>query len=272
MAPLERLKILMQIQGNQKQYTGVVQVRARGGGAAEWRCDPLLLLLPLLPLLPRVRCHCTWCLRLQPGGLLRPPTRALVPARARVLRSPQGTVQMFRNDGFRGMFKGNGLNCIRIIPNQGAPAASPDERGQGRARSAALPLAAAPARAELARRPRAPTLAPTSHSHRIRTPRSHQVPDLRAAVPQDQPLPDRPGRRRQADAGAAAGGGRGRGHHRHERHLPHGHGAARPLPPCCSFTTHRMCSAGCCRRALLPAAAVASPPMCRAVATSTRRH
>ncbi len=27
MAPLERLKILMQIQGNQKQYTGVVQVR-----------------------------------------------------------------------------------------------------------------------------------------------------------------------------------------------------------------------------------------------------
>lgn len=28
MAPLERLKILMQIQGNQKQYTGVVQVGA----------------------------------------------------------------------------------------------------------------------------------------------------------------------------------------------------------------------------------------------------
>jgi solute carrier family 25 phosphate transporter 23/24/25/41 len=53
-APLERLKILMQIQGNEKQYTGVVQ----------------------------------------------------------------GTLQMFRNDGVRGMFKGNGLNCIRIIPNQ----------------------------------------------------------------------------------------------------------------------------------------------------------
>lgn len=31
----------------------------------------------------------------------------------------QGTLQMFRNDGIRGMFKGNGLNCIRIIPNQG---------------------------------------------------------------------------------------------------------------------------------------------------------
>jgi hypothetical protein len=26
---------------------------------------------------------------------------------------------MFRNDGMRGMFKGNGLNCIRIVPNQG---------------------------------------------------------------------------------------------------------------------------------------------------------
>ena len=32
MAPLERLKILMQIQGNQKQYTGVVQVGAAGRG------------------------------------------------------------------------------------------------------------------------------------------------------------------------------------------------------------------------------------------------
>jgi hypothetical protein len=26
---------------------------------------------------------------------------------------------MFRTDGVRGMFKGNGLNCIRIVPNQG---------------------------------------------------------------------------------------------------------------------------------------------------------
>lgn len=43
MAPLERLKILMQVQGNEKQYTGVVQVGAgpgvlecwaRGGGLA----------------------------------------------------------------------------------------------------------------------------------------------------------------------------------------------------------------------------------------------
>lgn len=53
-APLERLKILMQVQGNEKMYTGV------------------------------------W----------------------------QGTSHMFRNDGIRGMFKGNGLNCIRIVPNQ----------------------------------------------------------------------------------------------------------------------------------------------------------
>jgi hypothetical protein len=27
---------------------------------------------------------------------------------------------MFRSDGLKGMFKGNGLNCIRIVPNQGA--------------------------------------------------------------------------------------------------------------------------------------------------------
>jgi hypothetical protein len=34
----------------------------------------------------------------------------------------QGTAHMFRNDGIRGMFKGNGLNCIRIVPNQGEAA------------------------------------------------------------------------------------------------------------------------------------------------------
>ena len=59
MAPLERLKILMQIQGGSgsaRVYTGV------------------------------------W----------------------------QGTRHMWRSDGLRGMFKGNGLNCIRIVPNQGA--------------------------------------------------------------------------------------------------------------------------------------------------------
>lgn len=53
-APLERLKILMQIQGNDKVYTGI------------------------------------W----------------------------QGTVHMWKADGIRGLFKGNGLNCIRIFPNQ----------------------------------------------------------------------------------------------------------------------------------------------------------
>lgn len=36
MAPLERLKILMQIQGNEKVYTGVWQVGASG----EERCSP----------------------------------------------------------------------------------------------------------------------------------------------------------------------------------------------------------------------------------------
>jgi solute carrier family 25 phosphate transporter 23/24/25/41 len=50
---LERLKILMQVQGNEKVYTGV------------------------------------W----------------------------QGMSHMWRGDGLRGLFKGNGLNCIRIIPN-----------------------------------------------------------------------------------------------------------------------------------------------------------
>ncbi|KAK9845649.1 hypothetical protein WJX84_001051, partial [Apatococcus fuscideae] len=53
-APLERLKILMQVQGSSKVYTGV------------------------------------W----------------------------QGLKYMAKEDGFRGMMKGNGTNCIRIIPNQ----------------------------------------------------------------------------------------------------------------------------------------------------------
>ncbi|KAK9824294.1 hypothetical protein WJX72_009220 [[Myrmecia] bisecta] len=52
-APLERLKILMQVQGNAKVYTGV------------------------------------W----------------------------QGLVHMSKHEGIRGMFKGNGTNCIRIVPN-----------------------------------------------------------------------------------------------------------------------------------------------------------
>lgn len=54
MAPLERLKILMQIQGNDRVYTGI------------------------------------W----------------------------QGTIHMWRTDGLKGLFKGNGLNCVRIFPNQ----------------------------------------------------------------------------------------------------------------------------------------------------------
>lgn len=40
----------------------------------------------------------------------------------------QGTVQMFRNDGLKGMFKGNGLNCIRIVPNQGGLASGAGAR------------------------------------------------------------------------------------------------------------------------------------------------
>lgn len=52
-APLERLKILMQVQGNEKVYTGI----------------------------------------------------------------GQGIVHMWKTEGIRGLFKGNGLNCIRIIPN-----------------------------------------------------------------------------------------------------------------------------------------------------------
>lgn len=52
-APLERLKILMQVQGSERQYTGV------------------------------------W----------------------------QGLVKMARTEGLRGMFKGNGTNCARIVPN-----------------------------------------------------------------------------------------------------------------------------------------------------------
>lgn len=55
-APLERLKILMQVQGNSKVYQS------------------------------------TW----------------------------QGLVHMARTEGIRGMFKGNGANCVRIIPNSAA--------------------------------------------------------------------------------------------------------------------------------------------------------
>lgn len=29
----------------------------------------------------------------------------------------QGLVQMYKREGMQGMFKGNGTNCARIIPN-----------------------------------------------------------------------------------------------------------------------------------------------------------
>ena len=34
------------------------------------------------------------------------------------MRRVQGLKHMAQEDGFRGMMKGNGTNCVRIIPNQ----------------------------------------------------------------------------------------------------------------------------------------------------------
>lgn len=40
---------------------------------------------------------------------------------ARVYRSTyQGLIHMAKTEGIRGMFKGNGANCVRIIPNSAA--------------------------------------------------------------------------------------------------------------------------------------------------------
>lgn len=76
MAPLERLKILMQVQGNTRAvYTGVWQV----------------------------------CL-----GLPRLQTTLHHP---HILAVWQGLAYMARTEGIRGLFKGNGTNCARIIPN-----------------------------------------------------------------------------------------------------------------------------------------------------------
>lgn len=77
MAPLERLKILMQVQGNASQvYTGVWQVR----------------------------------------GPATPATGRLFPC-PELAALKQGCMHMWRTEGLRGMFKGNGTNCVRIIPN-----------------------------------------------------------------------------------------------------------------------------------------------------------
>ena len=43
-----------------------------------------------------------------------------LPQQARLsatIRCLQGLVIMGKRDGLRGMFKGNGTNCVRIIPN-----------------------------------------------------------------------------------------------------------------------------------------------------------
>jgi hypothetical protein len=147
-APLERLKILMQVQGNDKIYKGVAQVRhaaARHGGRTAGR--------------PRGRaaarqgfattdgCQAggarnsgAWQLRLagrawrrrgvralpRPEQRLRP--RAAAPAYAPAGPLPhstppapspllQGLMHMAKAEGVRGMMKGNWTNCVRIIPN-----------------------------------------------------------------------------------------------------------------------------------------------------------
>jgi solute carrier family 25 (mitochondrial phosphate transporter), member 23/24/25/41 len=75
---LERLKILMQVQGNERIYRGVWQVGwVVAFGVAAASCSSS---------------HTATDLR-------------------------QGLVHMAKTEGIKGMMKGNGTNCARIIPN-----------------------------------------------------------------------------------------------------------------------------------------------------------
>ena len=85
-APLERLKILMQVQGSHKTYTGVWQV-----------CGEVVNLV-CLQAHPLHKCFA--CCRLN----------------AKIYMC-QGLVLMAKNEGLRGMFRGNWTNCVRIVPN-----------------------------------------------------------------------------------------------------------------------------------------------------------
>ena len=71
----------MQVQGSQKVYTGVWQVSVS-----------------------LIRC-----------ATFQPYLR--LPPQSQVFKSAQGLVYMAKNEGLRGMFRGNWTNCVRIVPN-----------------------------------------------------------------------------------------------------------------------------------------------------------
>ena len=93
-APLERLKILMQVQGSHKTYTGVWQVC---GEVANLVCP-------------------------QAHGLHQRFACCGLNAKIYIyiyiyICVCQGLVLMAKNEGLRGMFRGNWTNCVRIVPN-----------------------------------------------------------------------------------------------------------------------------------------------------------
>lgn len=97
----------MQVQGSEKVYTGISQVGARETGGSACPCVSPGRCMPLIEL----AMSCSWV-----AYNVLSSTRAATPVVDII--SQQGIRHMWATDGVRGLFKGNGLNCIRIIPNQ----------------------------------------------------------------------------------------------------------------------------------------------------------
>lgn len=118
-APLERLKILMQVQGSTKVYTGVWQVCTRPADATTSAQLIISALYCMSLSVPRLQATAATYKGLQ--------TPCHEPAHDDLLRlgdkfsslawCAQGLVYMGKTEGIRGLFRGNWTNCIRIIPN-----------------------------------------------------------------------------------------------------------------------------------------------------------
>ena len=113
-APLERLKILMQVQGNDKVYTGMWQVWCLG---RLWTCNSPNSALRNAAELPYWMDSSQWANTSYNFLYLFLKWNRL----RLVLHLNQSVVQGFKHmtqaGGLREWFKGNGTNCIRIIPN-----------------------------------------------------------------------------------------------------------------------------------------------------------